>query len=819
MFLNKKNWLSRKYPKHMKKKTNFTFLHLFLFVALTLTGCVDETDYSTPQEQVIPESLQGVTVPSGFDWSTTTLMNIVSDVDDTYNGTYNYKVEIFDSNPIITTNPGILAVGLAKKGQPFTAKVMAPKTLSSIYVQQTSPTGEKVVKIISTSQSNVTVSFGSTATTKSASSTLRATAATSYTVPTRTYVTPTSNIQTIEGSADFLLRGNNVSYVIPKGKTFTGKIVNDWWQATSIYVEGTWINTGDFESHNATVIIQDGGKYVAPDASSNIILNENTKFVVAANAVFNSENRSVSFKLDNANAQIINNSSTFNINDFGAIKQLYNYGTITVNGSITIKGNDAIFVNEGRLTLNNELSLSSASKFINTGEMTIVQSLTANADNITIENSGKLTVKKISINGNIQINNTCNLTAEETEFKNNVKLSVATGGIYKSKLAIFGANTKVSLAEHAILDITERLDFTNTGSSINGPQSGEKALARLAEFTVNSGTTARPSFSGYLQIESSVYPPQQRGTETTYDYPSDPKYVDFVRKGESTVAIESSDCNAGGNTLKQSDPVVIKYPLTVNLSNTYSYAFEDNYPQIEDYDMNDLVMDITVSYTLTASNKVSDLTIKSKLRALGASKMLALAIQLDGILTTNVSKITQTGTLLTGKVFSLKNGLETGQTYAVIPLSDDVHTSMGVQAQSFVNTEPSKAFVENKVITSSVEFKTPVDITDKNIIEMLNVFIVNGGYTQYNRNEVHIINYKSTDRSRDLSASKNYSSSNFVYAIRIPKSFAYPSEWVSIIDAYPSFKAWVEAGGENNTDWYDHPTSGKVYTKDSSGTN
>lgn len=744
-----------------------TFYALFALPFLLLVTSCDDKDYYDPDSQKIPDELSDLTVPSGFDWATSSQIALTFDVDNQDNNSY-HKIEVFDKNPIISSDANLLAEGLTKKNDPFKATVTYSTADSTLYVQQTSPSGQRSVKAIYVSNNVKSANVSSLKSTTVDSSNKRTKVNITYTEPKRVYTTP-ANATLISGNSKVYTRTPNASYVIPAGQTFEGEIINDYYYKVYIYVEGTWKNPATETSLNsAELIFQDGSKYLPTQATSLIKANGSSKLVTAATSSFNPEKKEVNFEINNENSQLINNSSTFNANNISNVKELYNYGTMTLSGTIS-----------------------------------------TNTPNVIIVNESSLTAKNLSTNSTMTIINTCKLeVTDKATLANKATVNIADEKIFKSKILVLGADVTINLGSHAILDVTNELQFQNSRVKINGPETGSKALLRLEKFTVDKDT--EPSFAGYLQIESSNY--TANVAPKTYNLPTDSKYVDFVRKGESTVEIASTDCNGGGNVPASKDPSNVTYPIDVTLGTTYTYAFEDNYPSIGDYDMNDFVLDLNLGYTMSATNKVSKIKIQTKVRAVGASKRLAAGIQLDGILKANVKSVTNTNTTFSGGVFSLNNGLEDSQEYAVIPLTDNAHALFGKDVTETINTNVAEAYLPAKDISIEVSFNEPIDISAISLIDMLNVFIINGGYSTSNRTEVHLRGYNPSKKAVDISTGKNYSTSNFVYGIRVPKSIKYPTEWTRIIDAYPLFKTWVSSNGQSDPDWYNTNDANKVYS-------
>lgn len=296
----------------------------------------------------------------------------------------------------------------------------------------------------------------------------------------------------------------------------------------------------------------------------------------------------------------------------------------------------------------------------------------------------------------------------------------------------------------------------------------------------------------------------------------------MVPEGESSVDIPATECNDGGNNnVAPGTPANPVFPIIFN-GTTLTYLFEDNWPYLGDYDMNDLVLDVKPVYSLNSSNEVTRLKLEVSLRAVGATKRLAAGLQLDGINLEAISRIDRTNnTGVNGNVFSQSNGLESGQTYAVIPLFDDAHEALGHSSPLITNTV--KGSENNKTpmeVTFTIDFTTPLDLA-RISVDKFNVFIVNGGY-KTNRQEIHLAGFQPTDKADtskfgladDNSNRTPYTSdNNMIWGLAIPGSAKYPVEWRSIRLAYSGLESWAKSGGASDKDWYKNFNENSVYDK------
>lgn len=741
-----------------KKRFNLFLVSLVAIICI-VTSCSKVKDLYDETEKgsstLFPD---GGNIPSGFNWNSANSTDFSIAVDDQFGGQYFYRVELFDNDPALGTKANLLAAGQAKQGQDFVGKLMLPTMAKFIYLRQTSPLGIPSLTMIEVSEGKaINVSpYSTTTTTKTsavrASSSnaggIRLKAATTTAMTTSVAVVPSDAIE-ITGNGTIVVESNK-SYVIKSGATFTGKIdANNGTNNVKIYVQGKWKNPS-YELN----LGGNNGLYIT-DAGSidlvNVTQNTNGGFI--------------------------------------------NYGSVSLSKMET--KNNTLYVNYG--TLNADKADITNGNFTNYGVATI-QNLSSTTNSTVVRNEGTLTVKNATLTNAI-LEAVCHTTIQSLT-TNGATISVSQGALLSiDKLDAGG--TKINLATSAIFDVNTLAKFNSQASTMQGPSSGQ-ALARLKKVDVN-GQWMAITYSGNLEVASSdhtVNPPYQ----IYYVYNSPAKLVPYDK---STVVIASTACNAGGNNSPAGNPNDQKV-TEVNLG-TYSYAFEDNWPSFGDYDMNDFVMDVNITKTQNSANKITKVKLTSKLRSVGATRRLAAAIQLDGVLANNVKSVTYSKENLIGTNLPLaSNKVESGQKYAVLPICDDAHKAFGISDTKFISTQNGEFQPVDVVIT--VEFNTPLDaFTQLN----LNSFIITNGYKTNSRNEVHMVNYKATDKMN--TALVNYqtdkvhqlavgdpfkSSDGYPWALCIPGSFKYPSEGKNIVGVYSTFKAWALSGGTQNTDWY-----------------
>ena len=267
---------------------------------------------------------------------------------------------------------------------------------------------------------------------------------------------------------------------------------------------------------------------------------------------------------------------------------------------------------------------------------------------------------------------------------------------------------------------------------------------------------------------------------------------------------------------------------------SYTYLFEESMPQPEDYDYNDVVMQI--SQERTGKNII---TLRVTLAAVGADGQMGAAIRLIGYNYSDIEKVTTEGNVsfndnvpntskyyFDGKTDLL---LEGRNKEAIINLYQDAHWSILpdenrndvlYDRRKFNVTEmntPEASFTAIRTITYHVYFKSEQKLNDFTL-DTLDPFVVKF----YNNGslEIHMNEY------RDAQCMYNYSlptTKSLPWALKVPYTdFRYALEGTNLgfkkkgymFGAYMtsgySFGEWCE-DHTRFLDWYLYPTMNMVY--------
>ncbi|WP_240755199.1 LruC domain-containing protein [Pedobacter sp. SYP-B3415] len=249
-------------------------------------------------------------------------------------------------------------------------------------------------------------------------------------------------------------------------------------------------------------------------------------------------------------------------------------------------------------------------------------------------------------------------------------------------------------------------------------------------------------------------------------------------------------------------------------------AFEDNWPNTGDFDVNDLVVNYRYKYVSNAANNVVEMTGSYLPVAAGADYNNGFGVQLP-VAASAVTSVTGQN-LKNGYISLAANGVEAGQAKAVIiPFDNHENLLKNADGTPQVNTVPGKAKVAGTQVDVTVLFTSPV-AQGTLVNTAINPFLISNKRRGY---EVHLSNYAPTDKAdktlfrtgadNSVPASNRYymDANNAPWALNFPDAFAYPTEAKSIKTAYLNFDAWAKSGGTQFTDWYISTAAG--YRNDS----
>lgn len=249
------------------------------------------------------------------------------------------------------------------------------------------------------------------------------------------------------------------------------------------------------------------------------------------------------------------------------------------------------------------------------------------------------------------------------------------------------------------------------------------------------------------------------------------------------------------------DPEAIPEQYKISYSGTL--AFEDLWPKLGDYDMNDVMVKYTSTMTRNAlDNRIYEIEDKFILQHCGGYLQNGFGYQLHKLSNSNVKSVKITGPDASGLSSSIyMEGKETepGQSHPTILLYDDMTKFKNI-------TDESK---KEYTVTITLD-----GASEKEVVPPYNPFIFISS-NEGRGKELHLINYPPTDKA-DLSLlgtgkdiyrpeeGMYYVSADLMpFAINMPVSnLPVPEEGKRIDQSYPKFSGWVSSNGKQNKDWY-----------------
>ena len=476
---------------------------------------------------------------------------------------------------------------------------------------------------------------------------------------------------------------------------------------------------------------------------------------------------------------------------------IYNWGTVTINGflSNTAKGK---FYNKGTITIAGDFT-NGVTTFQNDGTMTIGGDYTSATTNRG-KNYGTMDISgDVDFSATAMFYNYCKFLVDGDmtivkKYRSYAYTEVG-GTMFIPNKGLYQMN--------AALTVVNNLNVTGRLQSITG---------NYSKVVISSTTT----FNSGAQIQNRVDICDSNGVET-----NNASQVSNKVLFDCSITIPESGCNPGhsggsGTLDTDNDGVPDVNDLYVedsdrafesyypNTDDYATFAFEDLWPGLGDYDFNDVVVDIQYQIITNADNKIVDIITSSHMRAAGATLNNGFGISFPTP-SANCESITGYRHATTNLDINAK-GYENGHTGETVAILYDAISS--IYNMTLINTDPTRGFVETDTITVATTFSIPtMDLGQ----EPYNPFIY---INQERGKEVHLIDHEPTDlvdasyfgtsHDNSLPAGNRYyvTERNLPWAIEIPVSFDYPIEKSDILNTHLKFSDWATSSGANFQDWY-----------------
>lgn len=493
-----------------------------------------------------------------------------------------------------------------------------------------------------------------------------------------------------------------------------------------------------------------GTLYLAIDGTANFsYLNFNgTQLVVVLGANGSCSN----FGEIKSNYYIKNYSSVISSQTIAGV--LENYATANCASNLTINSSGQL-KNYGSLNIAGALILDANSNFENEGSTTVAGDLTLNSSS-TLDNNCSLVVS-----GNCMVNSNFNLGQ----------------GAYAN---VTGRSTLNSSAKVVLsADAYYKSGSVYCDKAFQGPTSGRA----IVQHTSSVGGNARPYY-----------------TNNIYWIDGDGK---DENSNELSFTIAASECSPGFGKEDDAEDEdgdgvtddLDEYPTDKTRaflidSDSGTLMFEDKWPELGDYDFNDLVVGYKYAFETNADNEVVNLLVTFQVKAVGATFNNGFGFSIP-VSDDKIASVTG-WELTTGDISLNTNGTEAGHTTESTIIVYDQFETIG----QLVNVNPSEASQTIDPIDIVIQFKGSVSVSD--LVDVNPFLFIN----QDRSSEIHLPAYNPTDLASNTSS--DYTSADgFPWALKVPADVDYMKEGLDFTTGYPDFIKWVESDDTSNKDWYE----------------
>lgn len=781
---------------------------LIITAAFTLIwSCV-----KMPDGEII-RTIDNLTIPEGFDWKTVKDLSVTVNVTSDGQTTGLHIIRIYNS-PLLTEG-SLIATGGARPEAPYTVKLTVATSVPTLYIHETKPNGlVKVTQLLVTAPNLITTLQASAGNAPGETAGMFKANA-SFTSPD--IAVPANYDVTINNNNALNITGFNTgessaygntykSFIIPAGFTRTETITfNSALAHAVLYVAGTLnISRDNLALNRASIVVLNGGTVNIQGISNGgnyttfppvLVIKSGGSMKVAADASF-------------SNGAVVVNKGSFTaegtrtdlIIDSGS--KLYNEGTMSISGSRALLNvtNSSQAYNSGTIN-STEINLTVTATWLNDTGSIVNVGTWYQSNGTVLNNYGEISATvQFGNSGGGTINNFCRIAALHTSFQA-VTLNMESGSLINTGTMYVNNSTMVMAGQSMFLtgNITEIYGMNLSSSSTLF--SVFKCTGNIPDMRWAASTIKGNIEFVHEKLTTGIVPNGRDLYSASFSNGA-------ILTNTQTKNITGTTCNGslgqieapgggGGETTEFSS----YFP---SQSGWASYAFEDQWPAKGDYDLNDIVTAFRVTFISNASNQITELRFRYKIQAVGATRTLSAAFQLDNVNASNIQSVT--GQILGGNTpfATSSNGSEQGVTKAVIPVFNNVKNVVNFTSM-FLNTVEGESYIssdENQVV---VKFVTPVAQSQLTMAS-LNFFIV----VDARGKEIHLPGFHPTTSFNQTYAAgaSLYSGDYFKYAdgmmwgLMFAEQFSYPQEKKSILDAYTHFASWATSGGTNYTDWY-----------------
>ena len=499
------------------------------------------------------------------------------------------------------------------------------------------------------------------------------------------------------------------------------------------------------------------------------------------------------------------NGSNVNITNKGRFD---NWGITNFTGSFTTNSSD-INIYAGVCNISGSLNVNDNGHFDNDGGQLNV------GGNLTT--SGKFHNKEysnISISGNFTINS-------NGEFYNECKTIISGNFINNKKAEFQNASYTVitgSFTSNSTDDVVikEGSIFKSASIVSNGKITGDKAYSVIETGSITLNGSG--NFRGNLDICSTSYK-QSMGNNNVINTCTTFISASACSPGFNNVIDNDKDGVIAGVDVDDNNPNIASYNYPQGKESFFTSVYEDLYPCMGDYDLNDLVHNYSYQEAVNngASNNgqntsVTEIKFDYKFPAMGASFNNSFVLRvMDG-------DNNATLTLDNSTRYSINQiqRLHDDVNKTTLFIFNNLKTIYTTNSQAIINTVKID-YADIPVISGRVtningaydEFMLKSGEVGQEIHPVYNKFHSN--YPALNKPSKYFdtANFSKCDDKSDGNQNLFINANKFPWVLNdLPLDFPWPKEGVSILKAYPNFDKFVSS--DSTLDWYSNINGNRV---------
>ncbi|MDD6473087.1 MAG: LruC domain-containing protein [Bacteroidales bacterium] len=355
------------------------------------------------------------------------------------------------------------------------------------------------------------------------------------------------------------------------------------------------------------------------------------------------------------------------------------------------------------------------------------------------------------------------------------------------------------------------------------PSTFSWATTRNAELTISTPVTTSVSLYGDEQgkeLLAEAIVTKDKPSTLTLDMPTSKQkiYVGYTVKGVQKVLKQDLGATTRANiSITLPEEVDWRHPDTGDASkgdmtvympskgNFGTLLFEDKFPVMGDYDMNDFVVGYSLAPYYSVGSKTTHYEgtdIRLQIRAIGGTLPHRLCVELSSLHTSDIADATgiyytTSSTNPNISVELLSSGNE--------PVVFAINGTNTLKEDIFFNVGDHPTSQPLPVVTISIQrdLKDNVAMSKRYFglltSENYNFFLQN----TVDKKEIHMKGYNVTPMASNQTGNNDFATSeNLVWGIKVPALIPHAREGINIQEAYPCFANWVKSNGSNDPEWY-----------------